>query len=75
MSRADESNVEELLPGPGGVSETREEDVDGEPMDGDEVAPDTARSRAPSTVTCVSDRPGDIDMPLPAATGAVVTAS
>ena len=49
------------------MSETREgDDIDGEPMDSD-AAPPPARSRALSTVTCVSDLPVDIDMPLPPA--------
>ena len=64
----DEDKVEELLPGPGGVSETREESKDeDEPIDGEPMTPETPNSRAPSTVTCVSDLPEDIDMPLPAA--------
>ena len=66
-ARRREEEAVELLPGPGGVSETREgDDIDGEPMDSD-VAPPPARSRAPSTVTCVSDLPVDIDKPLPPA--------
>jgi hypothetical protein len=66
-ARRREEEAVELLPGPGGVSEKREgDDIDGEPMDSD-AAPPPARSRAPSTVTCVSDLPVDIDMPLPPA--------
>ena len=48
-ARRREEEAVELLPGPGGESETREgDDIDGEPMDSDAAHP-PARSRAPRT--------------------------